>query len=71
MNTHNNYPEYAAIQEQIRHARIERVPAIAEALAGFIAAIWREIERPPRPAAIIINGRYPWAGVKGNLALPR
>jgi hypothetical protein len=71
MDTPNNDPDYAAIQHHIRHARIERIVAVSETLSGFIAAVWREIERPPRPAAIIINGRYPWTGVKGNLALPR
>jgi hypothetical protein len=67
MNTNNAYPEYAAIQHHLRHARIERAPVIAEAIAAFIVACWDAVKAPPRPAAVIINGRYQWAGIQGRL----
>ena len=70
MNSIHNYPEYAAIEQHIRHARIERVVPIAEGIAGFIADCWKEIKGPPRRAAVIINGRYPFSGIKGKLASP-
>jgi hypothetical protein len=66
-----NYPEYAAIEQHIRRANIERVVPMAEGIAGFIADCWNAIQSPPRPAAIIINGRFPGAGIKSNLVTPR
>jgi hypothetical protein len=66
----DNYPEYAAIQHHIRRANIERVVPIAEGIAGFIVACWKAIQAPPRPAAIIINGRFPGAGLKRKLRRP-
>jgi len=66
MSNLNNYPEYAAIEHHIRRAHIERVVPLAEAIAGFIVDSWRAIQEPPRPAAVIIDGHYPWAGIKGR-----
>jgi hypothetical protein len=66
MSTHN-YPEYAAIEQHIRRANIERVVPLAEGIAGFFVDCWKTIQAPPRRAAIIINGRFPGAGIK-NLA---
>jgi hypothetical protein len=62
MKTPNLYPEYAAIEQHIRRANIGRVVGIAEAIATVIVHVWKSIEAPPRPAAVIINGRYHWAG---------
>ena len=67
MSTLNNYPEYAAVHQHIRRANIERVVPIAEGIADFIVDSWKAILAPPRPAAVIINGRFPWAGIKGRL----
>lgn len=71
MSTLKNYPEYTAIAHHIRRANIERVLPIAEGIAGFIVGCWKAIQAPPRPAAIIINGRYPWAGFEGSLSATR
>jgi hypothetical protein len=68
MSSPNRYPEYAAIEQHIRHARVERVVPIAEGIARLIVQCVNAFKAPPRPAAIIINGRYPGAGVKGNLS---
>ena len=57
MSTRNNYPEYAAIEHHIRRASIERVPAIAEVIAGFVVMCWNEIKAPPAPSAVIIEQR--------------
>jgi hypothetical protein len=57
MSTRHNYPEYAAIETHIRAARIERVPAIAEAIVGFIAQTWSFVQEPPAPAPILIDRR--------------
>jgi hypothetical protein len=57
MSTRNNYPEYAAIEHHIHRANIGRVPAIAEAIAGFVVMCWNEIKAPPAPAAVIIEQR--------------
>lgn len=71
MSFKTDYPEYAAIEHHIRRANIERVVPIAEGIAGFIVDCWKALQAPPRPAAIIINGRYPRAGFKRILAAPR
>ena len=52
-----NYPEYASIEKQIRAARIERVPAIANAVAGFVTGIWAAIQAPPAAPAIVAIDR--------------
>jgi hypothetical protein len=67
MSIKNTYPEYAAIEQHIRRANIERVVPIAEAIADFIVDCWYGLKAPPRSAAIIIEGRYPWTGFKGNM----
>jgi hypothetical protein len=64
MTNTNNYPEYAAIERHLQHAQIQRVVPIAEGIAGFLADCWNEIKGPPRPAAVIINGKFPGAGLK-------
>lgn len=62
MRTTNLYPEYAAIEHHIRRANIGRVVGICEAIATVIVGVWQAIDAPPRPADVIINGRYHWAG---------
>ena len=64
MSTLDDYPEYAPIAEHIRRANIERVVPIAEAFAEFIFSCWQGLEAPPRPAAVIMDPRYPWAGIQ-------
>ena len=66
MRTQQSYPEYAAIEQHIRNAHIERVIPIAEGISSFLVDLWKEIKGPPRPAAVIINGRYPFAGIEGR-----
>jgi len=69
MRTQQSYPEYAAIQQHIENARIERVVPIAEGIATFLVDLWQEVKGPPRRAAIIIEGRYPFAGIAGRSSL--
>ncbi len=45
MDFKTTYPEYAAIEEHIRRARIERSIAIAHAIAGFVDAVGRGTRR--------------------------
>jgi hypothetical protein len=66
MSTRNTYPEYAAIEQHMRRANIERVAVVAKAIAGFIVACRNAVHAPPRNAAVIINGRYQWAGIAGR-----
>jgi hypothetical protein len=71
MSTSNNYPEYAAIEHHIHRAKIARVPAIAEAIAGFVVMCWNEIKAPPAPAAVIIELRRSSSGYERRLGLQR
>jgi hypothetical protein len=71
MSTRNNYPEYAAIEHHIRRAKIARVPAIAEAVAGFVVMCWNEIKAPPKPAAVIIEQRRSSSGYERRLVTQR
>lgn len=48
-----NYPEFAVIERHIRAARIERVPVIAEAVAGFVMKVWNAIQEPPAAPALL------------------
>jgi hypothetical protein len=57
MNFSKEYPQYAAIEKHIRAHGIERAVMVAEALANFVVAVWKEIESPPRPAAILVTRR--------------
>ena len=68
MSIENSYPQYTAIAHHIRAARIERVVPIAEAIADFLVDSWRAIQAPPRPAAIIINDRFPGAGLRRTVS---
>jgi hypothetical protein len=45
MDFKSTYPEYTAIEEHIRRARIERSVAIAHAIAGLIDSIVRGSRR--------------------------
>lgn len=57
MDFQREYSHYAPIEKHIRAARIERAVVIAEAIAGFLHAAWKEIQAPPRPAAILVTRR--------------
>jgi hypothetical protein len=57
MNIKNEYPHYAAIEQHIRAARIERVAVIAETIAQFVVDCWNAVKQPPAPAAVIIERR--------------
>lgn len=57
MSVRKEYPQYAAIEQHIRAHQLERVVAIAEAISGALVAIWKEIQSPPRPAAILVTRR--------------
>ena len=48
-----DHPQYAAIEEQIRSARIERVVVIANGIAEFVMDCWNAIKAPPAPPAIL------------------
>ena len=48
-----DYPEYAAIQSQIRAARVEHAVVVAHAIAAFLMDCWNAIKAPPAPPAIL------------------
>ena len=48
-----DYPEYAAIQSQIRAARVEHAVVVARAIATFLVDCWNAIKAPPAPPAIL------------------
>ena len=58
---------YESIAPYIYANHIERVPALAEAIAGFVARWWREISAPPRPAWMIVAVREKRAGNQVSL----
>jgi hypothetical protein len=45
MSFRNNYPDYAAIEAHIRHARAERAVATASWIAGAVIATVRGLKR--------------------------
>ena len=49
--------QYTPIARHIRAAGLERTVHIAEALAQVIVDLWRALEAPPAPAAILIDRR--------------
>jgi hypothetical protein len=57
LNINKEYPQYAAVEQHIRAARIERVVAIAETIAEFVVDCWNAVKQPPAPAAVIIERR--------------
>jgi hypothetical protein len=58
---------YESIVPYIRTEHLERVVAVSEAIAGFIARWWREISAPPRPAWMIVAVRERSLGNKLSL----
>ena len=52
-----NHPEYAAVENHIRTARIERVVVLANGIAEFVMDCWNAIKAPPAPAPILIDRR--------------
>jgi len=54
-----NYPEYAAIEQHIRRANIERVVGIAEVFADFILDSWSAIKKVP--AFLASDRRRAWS----------
>jgi hypothetical protein len=59
MDVTRNYPQYAPIAGFIRNAGIDRVPALAEAIAGFLMDSWSFIKEGPEPSPVIIEGFLP------------
>ena len=62
MDFKNSYPDFAAIEEHIKRARIERSVAIAQYLADVIVGTWRGLRnigaalasiKAPRPARTV------------------
>jgi hypothetical protein len=45
MSFKDSYPDYIAIEEHIRRARVERSLAIAQMLAGAVSATWNGMKR--------------------------
>ena len=66
-NTKPIISPYESIVPYIRAEHLERVVAVSEAIAGFIAEWWREISGPPRPAWMILAVREPRLGNKVSL----
>ena len=58
---------YQSIVPYIRAQHLERVVAVSEAIATFIAGWWREISAPPRPAWMIVAVRERSLGNKVSL----
>ena len=58
---------YESIVPYIRREHLERVVAVSEAIAGFVARWWREISAPPRPAFLILAVREPRRGNQVSL----
>ncbi|MGZ5037967.1 MAG: hypothetical protein ACXWG1_12575 [Usitatibacter sp.] len=56
-NFKTQYPEFAAIERQIRAARVTRAVALSSAISGFILDCWNALKQPPAPAAILIDRR--------------
>jgi hypothetical protein len=52
------HPEYTAVEHHIRHAHVERAPAIAEGIAQFIVDCWKAIHGPRKPAATAVDLRH-------------
>ena len=44
MDFRNSYPDFAAIEEHIKRARVERSVAIAQFLADMIVGTWRGLK---------------------------
>jgi hypothetical protein len=61
------HPNYAAIERQLRHAHVERVPVIAEAIASFIVGCCRAFQAPAAPAATLIDRRRESLGSMGRV----
>lgn len=57
MDVKTNHPEFKAVEQHIRNARIERVPVLANAITEFLMDCWNAIKQPAPPAAIIIDRR--------------
>jgi len=62
MEFRNAYPDFAAIEEHIRRARVERSVAIAQFLADAIVGTWRGLKnvgaavanlKAPRPTRTV------------------
>ena len=65
----DNYPEYAAVEQHIREARLERVVVLANHIADFVADCWNAIKAPPAPAPILIDRRRETrTGARGRFA---
>ena len=58
---------YESIVPYIRAEHLERVVAVSEAIAAFVARWWREISAPPRPAWMIVAVREPRRGDQVSL----
>jgi len=57
MSFKTQYPEYAAIEQHIRAARIPRAVALSNAFSGFLVDCWNALKQPPAPAPILIDRR--------------
>ena len=53
---------YRTVASFIRAEHLERVVAVAEAIAHVVARGWRELTAPPRPAWMIVAVREPRRG---------
>ena len=83
MTTRTLRPDYAPIARHIRAARLERVVAVADAIAEFVVETgrilgavtrrWaRDLAAPPRPAFMIVAVREKKRGMQvRNVFAPR